>query len=201
MTLRSRTCASLMFSPTVLPDTVSSFKFSKPLSSLKTAGTPPASSKSSRAKLPLGIMLHKWGTFLPIASKVDSGRVKPASLAIAGRCNVVLVEPPSAMSSAMAFSNASLVKICDGLRSSLTSFMICLPVALANRSLNALFARDVAQYGSDNPRASVMHDIVLAVNIPLHEPHPGHAFSSISYSSPWVIFPAATCPSASGIAE
>ena len=50
------------------------------------------------------------------------------------------------MSTAMAFSKASLVRICEGLRLFLISFRICLPVALANRSLNALLASEVAQY-------------------------------------------------------
>ena len=99
----------------------------------------------ARLGVPLGIMLQMWGPFLPISSKVDSGRVKPASLAMAGRCNVVLVDPPNAMSIAMAFSKASLVRIWLGLRSSLTSFTICLPLARARRCLNAVLANDVAQ--------------------------------------------------------
>ena len=33
--------------------------------------------------------------------------------------------------------------------------------------------------GKDNPRASPIDDIVLAVNMPPHEPGPGHAFISI----------------------
>jgi hypothetical protein len=38
----------------------------------------------------------------------------PASWAMASRCSTALVEPPSAMTTAMAFSNASLVRIWRG---------------------------------------------------------------------------------------
>jgi hypothetical protein len=38
--------------------------------------------------------------------------------------------------------------------------------------------------------ASITDDIVLAVNIPPHEPLPGQACRSISSSSPWSIRPA-----------
>ncbi len=120
-------------------------RLSSALSSFITAGIPPAWSRSSIAYAPLGIMLQRCGTFRPITSKVESGKVTPASWAMAGKCRVVLVEPPNAMSTAMAFSNASLVRICEGLRSSLTSLTTCLPVALARRILKALVANEVAQ--------------------------------------------------------
>ena len=39
---------------------------------------------------------------------------------------------------------------------------------------------NLADPGSDSPRASPIDDIVLAVNMPPHAPSPGHAVRSIS---------------------
>jgi hypothetical protein len=47
------------------------------------------------------------------------------------------------------------------------------------------------------PSASVMHAIVLAVNMPLQEPQPGQAAFSSCVDSVWVILPAKTLPTAS----
>ena len=46
--------------------------------------------------------------------KSSSARSTLASLAMASRCSTALVEPPSAITTAMAFSNASLVMIWRG---------------------------------------------------------------------------------------
>ena len=58
--------------------------------------------------------------------EVVQGQVTSASLAMASRCSTALVEPPKAITTAMAFSNASLVRICRAVmpwRSSSTTAM------------------------------------------------------------------------------
>ena len=65
------------------------------------------------------------------------------------------------------------------------------------RCFLAEVASAVAQPGSDMPNASVRQAMVLAVNIPLHEPHPGHAVSSSFCRSVGVSLLAITLPIAS----
>ena len=64
--------------------------------------------------LPPGFMSAMCGTLAAIRLKSSSSSSTPASLAIASRCSTALVEPPSAVVTAMAFSNASLVMISRG---------------------------------------------------------------------------------------
>ena len=54
-----------------------------------------------------------------------------------------------------------------------------------------------AEPGSDNPSASPIELIVLAVNMPPQAPSPGQAFFSIANNSSSVIVPAAQAPIAS----
>ena len=54
-----------------------------------------------------------------------------------------------------------------------------------------------ADPGRDRPRASPMDDMVFAVNIPPHEPEPGHALFSIAVSSSASIWPVWNWPMAS----
>src|SRR4029077_5298276 len=51
--------------------------------------------------------------------------------------------------------------------------------------------------GSAQPSASFRQFMLLAVNIPLHEPHVGHAFSSMSCNWLRLIVPADTLPTPS----
>ncbi|CSD47825.1 Uncharacterised protein [Vibrio cholerae] len=61
-----------------------------------------------------GATLHKCGTWRDMRSiSVISNSTSP-SCAAANRCNTVLVEPPIAISSAMAFSNAALLAMLRG---------------------------------------------------------------------------------------
>ena len=64
--------------------------------------------------LPWGLVSAMWGTRLATVLKSSRARSTRASLAMARRCSTALVEPPSAMTTAMAFSNASLVRIWRG---------------------------------------------------------------------------------------
>ena len=96
-----------------------------------------------------------------------------AAFAIARRWRTAFVEPPIAMTTAMAFSNAFRVRIDRG--------MICFFTALASTSaerfvlsfFSSSSAAMVEEKGRLSPMASIADDIVLAVYIPPQEPAPG----------------------------
>ena len=71
-------------------------------------------SRSNMWNRPCGFMSAMCGTRAPTRLKSSSSSSTRASLAIASRCSTAFVEPPSAMTTAMAFSNASLVRIWRG---------------------------------------------------------------------------------------
>jgi hypothetical protein len=104
-------------------------------------------------------------------------------------CSTVFVEPPIATSSAIAFSNASLVAIARGSADASSpsyqrsaSSMTVRPAAW-NSSQRAAWVASVEPLpGSARPRASVRQFIEFAVNIPEHEPQVGHAERSTSVS-------------------
>ena len=75
---------------------------------------PPARCTSSTWYDPLGATLQMQGTRRDSSSISFSPKSTPASCAAASRCSTVLVDPPIATSSAIAFSNASRVAIDRG---------------------------------------------------------------------------------------
>ncbi|CFO03894.1 Uncharacterised protein [Bordetella pertussis] len=76
---------------------------------------PPARCTSSMWYLSVaGAALHRQGTRREMRSMSDMVKSTPASWAAASRCSTVLVEPPIATSSVMAFSNALLVAMLRG---------------------------------------------------------------------------------------
>ena len=102
---------------------------------------------------------------------------------MASRCSTALVEPPTAIVTAIAFSNALRVNIWRG--------SICFRIALTSTSADfaalSAFSRSsaaiVEEYGRLMPIASMAEDIVFAVYMPPQEPAPGQAWRSISVSS------------------
>ena len=76
-----------------------------------TTGTPPMRSTSNITCLPNGLTSARCGTFGADPVKSASEQSTPASWAMASRCSTALVEPPNAITTAMAFSNASLVRM------------------------------------------------------------------------------------------
>src|SRR6266568_4528843 len=82
-----------------------------------TWGTPPARWRSTVTNFPDGFRSHSPGTRARIVSKSSRARCTSAAWAMASRCSTALVEPPMAMVTAMAFSNAWRVRICRGRRS------------------------------------------------------------------------------------
>ena len=151
--------------------------------------TPPALYKSSMKYSPDGDNLQIWRVFCAISLKSLKVKSIPASWAIAGKCNAVLEDPPSAISTATAFSNASLVKISLGLKSAFKTSIICIPAFLASLALSENTAGTVPFPGSPIPSASVKQFIVFAVYIPAHDPQVGQAISSTEFNSFLVICP------------
>ena len=107
---------SARFSATVLPVTVRQSPCSRPASSrwAITTGTPPTWSTSAMWYWPWGLVSAMWGTLAATRLKSSSSRSTSASWAMASRWSTALVEPPRAMTTAMAFSKASLVMIWRG---------------------------------------------------------------------------------------
>ena len=121
----------------------------------------------------------------------------PASLDNASKCKIPFVDPPTAFNIVIAFSNASNVKISLGFIPISNKLTQALPVSYTIFSLLSFSAGGLALPGNARPIISDIDAIVLAVNIPPHEPALGHALSSIFFNSSIEIFPASYCPTAS----
>ena len=104
---------SARFSAIVRPVTVRTSPCIRPASSRAfiTTGTPPTRSTSVMTYCPNGLTSARCGTFSPIRLKSSSTRSTSASWAMASRCSTAFVEPPNAITTAIAFSNASLVRM------------------------------------------------------------------------------------------
>ena len=68
-----------------------------------------------------------WGTLAATRLKSSSSSSTRASLAMAMRCSTAFVDPPSAMTTAMAFSKAALVMMSRGRMSAASSSMTARP--------------------------------------------------------------------------
>ncbi|CAB4688124.1 unannotated protein [freshwater metagenome] len=183
----------------VLPVTVMQSPCNRPASRrcFMTTGTPPTRSRSLMWNLPPGFISAMCGTLAAMRLKSSSSSATPASFAMASRCNTALVEPPSALVTAMAFSNAFLVMIWRGVMPRRSMLTTASPASTASSSRRRSTAGGDALPGRLMPIASAIELIVLAVNMPPHAPSPGHALRSISPSSSSVILPSAQAPTAS----
>ena len=135
----------------------------------------------------------RWPTRLK--SLRESGT--PAALAMASRCSTALVEPSSAVTTVMAFSNASKQRMSDGLMPACTSRAAACPAENASRRFCSLTASCADEFGSDKPIASMAEAMLLAVYIPAQAPGPGMAVCSTASSSASLTVPAAWPPTAS----
>ncbi len=116
------------------------------------------------------------------------------SAAIASKCSTVLVDAPSAMSSASALVNARFVSIMRGVIASRTRLQIAAPARLASRMRSLDTASTVPLPGSAMPSASHRQLSEFAVYMPQQLPQPGQAtFSSVDSSS-MLISPFLTAP-------
>ena len=190
---------SARFSAIVLPVTVSASPCSRPASSRArmTTGTPPIASMSVITYRPNGLTSARCGTLSPM--RLKSSRVSStfASLAIASRCSTALVEPPSAITTVIAFSNACLVRIVRAVMPASTRATTASPERSAKASRRESGDGGDALPGSDMPSASAAEAIVLAVYMPPHAPSPGQIARSMASTSSRVILPARQAPTAS----
>ena len=127
----------------------------------------------------------------PISFAKDISKSKPTSCAIAGRCSILFVEHPSAISTVNAFKIASFVIISLGRISFLYISMTAIPACFARRILSEYTAGIVPLPCKPIPRASVKQFMEFAVYIPEQEPQVGHTFSSYSHTSSSLMVPAA----------
>ena len=105
-------------------------------------------------------------------SRSQSSRVKGVSIrpAMARRCTTALVEPPTAPITFTAFSNASRVRIFEGVRSSCTISTIRRPDIWASVARRASGPGRAALPGRVRPSASTMVAMVEAVPMVLQCP-------------------------------
>ena len=108
-----------------------------------------------------------------------------------------MVEPPSAITTVIAFSNASRVRICRAVIPWRSISTTASPERCAKPSRRRSTAGGAADPGSDRPSASPTAAIVFAVYIPPQAPSPGQIARSTRSTSSRVILPARQAPTAS----
>lgn len=172
---------SARFSAIVLPVTVRHEPSIILLSSknFMTAGVPPTLWRSSMTYLPEGLRSARKGVLDEILCTSSIVMSMSIALAMAMRCSTALVEPPSTVMKTIAFSNAALVMMSEGLMSFSRSNLIALPACTHSKCFWSVSAGVEPEYGSDMPSISIAEAIVLAVYIPPQAPAPGHDFSTI----------------------
>ena len=163
MTSRFQHGASAQFSQSVRPLTVSALRSMTESSSRTTAGTPPASKKSSIRNRPDGCRSTRHGNALASVSKSASVSGTPIRPAMAIRCSTALVDPPIPANTRIAFSNAARVRICDMRKSCLTISTARRPAWRARTLRRPSTAGIAALPGKPMPSASTIEAIVLAV--------------------------------------
>ena len=142
--------------------------------------TPPISTSLDMVYLPLGLRSASTGTFAPMRVKSSMLRSISAVLAMASRWRTALVDPPSAVTTVMAFSKDFLVRMLSG----------AMPFSSRDRTAFAAFAQSIflasemaawaELFGRLSPRASIAQAMVLAVYMPPQEPGPGMAQLSMA---------------------
>ena len=103
----------------------------------------------------------------------------PAAEAMARKCSTALVEPPVAITSAIAFSIDLRVMMSRGLRSFLTACISTRADSAAESAFSASGAAICEEPSRLMPSASKEELIVLAVYWPPHAPTDGHALRSM----------------------
>src|SRR3989338_4187524 len=149
---------------------------------------------SAMTKRPLGLRSAKTGTFLPMRVKSSMDKDTPTACAMANKCSTAFVDPPSAVTTVIAFSKALSVMISLGRISFLIKFITALPAFTQSRVLALEIAACAELLGRLIPNASMALAIVLAVYIPPQEPAPGIAQDSTACKSLAEIFLLAYAP-------
>ena len=146
---------------------------------------------------PLGFRSPITGVLSPIVWKSSIVSSTPTECAIAKRCKTAFVEPPRAVITVSAFSNAFLVMISRGFISRSNNTFIASPANSHSAFFSGLSAGLDELYGRLIPKASIADAIVLAVYIPPHAPAPGQEFLTTPLKSSSEIELLNFCPSAS----
>ncbi len=113
------------------------------------------------------------------------------------RCSTALVDPPKAMTTEIAFSNASRVMICRAVMPCRMSSTTACPDLRAKPSRRRSALGGEALPGSDMPIASATAAIVFAVYMPPQAPSPGQMARSMASTSSRGMSPRAQAPTAS----
>ncbi|MCP9272392.1 hypothetical protein NM203_09355 [Mycolicibacterium sp. CAU 1645] len=129
--------------------------------------------------------------------KSSSESLTLASHAMASRCSTALVDPPKAITTAMAFSKASLVRRSRAVMPRRSISTTASPDLRAYSSRRLSIATGDALPGSDIPSASAAEAMVLAVYIPPQAPSPGQMARSMMSTSARDISPREHAPTAS----
>ncbi len=128
-----------------------------------TAGTPPASKKSSIRNEPDGFRLTSHGVARPIASNTSRSKASPARPAIALRWTTALVEPPRAWRTVIAFLIEASLSTSVGRGPALARSTAARPAVSAIRAWRASAAGIAAAPGNVKPSVSASEAIVDAV--------------------------------------
>ena len=107
------------------------------------------------------------------------------------------MDPPNAITTAIAFSNASRVSTCRAVIPFSSMPTTASPDARAIPSRRRSTAGGAAEPGSASPSASAAAAIVFAVYMPPHAPSPGQIARSMASTSSRVMSPRAHAPTAS----
>ena len=141
-----------------------------------------------------GATLHRTGTRRDRRSMSCMVKGTSPSCAAASRCSTVLVEPPMAMSSVIAFSNAAKLAIVAGEDGGIVGLVVAagdfddLAAGLEEQLLAVgVGGDDGAVAGKARPSASARQFMELAVNMPEQEPQVGQAERSITSTSSSVL--------------
>ena len=120
-----------------------------------------------------------------------------AAWAMARRCRTAFVEPPRAMTTVMAFSNAFRVMMSRGKTPLFRRLSTAAPASRQSAFLSRKSRLGPSCSASSCPVLRWQMAIVFAVYMPPQEPAPGMAHASISCASFSLILPAACWPTAS----
>ncbi len=173
MTSSSNTSASARLSRTVLPVTVIASRSSSDSSCSISALAPPAASNASIVSVPFGATALSTGTFSPRSlNSWNTSTSTPASIAVACRCLMQLIDPLIASTAAAAFSNDPGERMSRGFRSWFTISTMRRPARRTTSNIFGLFASTGAPPGSAMPSASQTMCIELAVPMPAQTPGP-----------------------------
>ncbi|CAH0167025.1 hypothetical protein SRABI91_01098 [Rhodococcoides fascians] len=116
---------------------------------------------------------------------------------MASRCSTALVDPPKAMTTAIAFSKASLVRMSLVRMPRRSNSTTASPLACAKPSRRRSGAGGEALPGNDIPMASAALAMVFAVYMPPQAPSPGQMARSMVSTSARDISPREQAPTAS----